>query len=91
MDRPKVHDPLSVYVGGVLATARLSHGLTQNDVAAEMFVTGASISHYEHGHRQLHLRQFIELCSVLEVDPAAVIATALQEGVHLIRIFDETP
>lgn len=88
MGRPKFRDPLAVYVGDALATVRKARGLTQKAIAVQLDVTTATICNYERGRSQLHLRQFIELCSVLNVNPADVITAALHDGAHLIGSSD---
>lgn len=86
MARPKHFDPLSIFVGNALRTVRKQLGLTLEDVALELNVSAASISYYEKGRSQLHLRQFIQLCAVLDVDPAYIITAVLRDGAHLIKI-----
>ncbi len=83
MDRPpKRRDPLSILIGDALRTVRKNRGLTQEEAAVQLDVTGSAVSHYESGQSQSHLRQFIELCAVLDADPADILTAVLQDGPH---------
>jgi transcriptional regulator with XRE-family HTH domain len=85
MDRPTSRDPLSVLVGDALRAARIARELTLEEVGKQLGVTKTAVCYYERGRSQLHLRQFLRLCHILDVNPAEVITTILQEGSHLVR------
>lgn len=93
MTSPKFHDPLSIFVGDAMATARKSRGLTLADVGTALGtalgISASAVCTYERGHRQLHLRQFIALCSVLNVNPADIITAVLEDGDRLIKTFGQ--
>jgi transcriptional regulator with XRE-family HTH domain len=83
----KLHslDPLSIYIGGCLKAIRKERGLTQEDVAEKLGITGSALSYCEKGRSQMRLRQFMQMCDVLDVDPAVIITTIIQAQPHLIR------
>ena len=51
----------------ILSLLRKEHGLTQKQVATDLDVAQALLSHYEKGKRELPLRHLITLCKFYDV------------------------
>ncbi|WP_375202099.1 helix-turn-helix domain-containing protein [Hyphococcus sp.] len=61
----------------LLKEARLKAGLTQEEVAVLLGYPQSYIAKIEGGERRLEVVEFIALCEVIEVEPAAVIKKIL--------------
>lgn len=69
----------SVPVTGEEVTTRLReyfsrHNLRQKGVAIDCGMTAAKISQLMHGKRRLQLDDYLTICAVIELDPAALLA-----------------
>ncbi len=56
-------------VGNNIKIARKAKGLTQSQVAKEMFMTQQQYSRFENGVFELNYEQILKLCELLEVTP----------------------
>ncbi|WP_428685376.1 helix-turn-helix domain-containing protein [Reyranella sp.] len=53
-----------------LKRARKDGGLTQQDVAKKLHEHQSFVSRYETGERRLDVVEYLEICSVIGVDPS---------------------
>lgn len=65
-----------------LRDARLSRGLTQQEVAAGLERPQSYVSKYEAGERRLDLVEFIDVCAALTVDTEQFIGEFLSDLSH---------
>jgi transcriptional regulator with XRE-family HTH domain len=63
---------LNHQIGAALRQARLSRGVTQDDLARLLAVDRVTISRYEHGTRPLPLASLLQIATYLE-QPASVL------------------
>lgn len=70
--RPTIHSEEQKRLGALLVDARHRAGLTQTQVAAKIEEHQSFVAKYENGELRLDVIEFIEICSVLGVDPAAL-------------------
>ena len=68
-------------VGARLRAARKAAGLTQNQLAAQLNITGAAYSGYESGRREPSIGRIIQIANVLRipVSELAVVTTTEEE------------
>lgn len=63
----------------LLTKARESAGLTQSEVSSRLGRPQSFVAKYEGGERRLDVVELIEVCSVLGVDAAQLVARLQQE------------
>ncbi len=66
---------LNHQIGAALRQARLSRGVTQDDLAQLLAVDRVTISRYEHGTRPLPLASLLQIATYLEQPASALLPT----------------
>lgn len=72
-------------IGAQLAAARKQRGVRQADLAAAVGLTRASITNIEAGAQRIQVHTLIAAAQAVGVDPADLIAHALDGGVPLVQ------
>lgn len=81
--RRSIHSTPYVVLREGLTSARISAGLTQEELAAKLGRPQSYVAKYETGDRRLDVVEFLEACASLGIDSRRVIdavGEALQKG-----------
>jgi transcriptional regulator with XRE-family HTH domain len=76
-----LHTPEYESFRSILVKARQKSGLTQVEVASQLGRPQSFVAKYEGGERRLDLIETLQVCEVLCVDPAELVAE-LKSGVR---------
>lgn len=76
---PRVASAAGAHIGGRIAQARQSAGLTQDQLAAATGIDSSNIRAYESGRSMLSIHSLIRLAIALRIEPGELLAgTTLQ-------------
>lgn len=79
------YDAAYVVLRELLKVCRESKGLSQVQLARKLKVPQSYISKYETGERRLDFVETLEICTALEIDPAAFIQEFLSHPSGVTR------